>query len=409
MSSNGKEIVLPANTGSPTRIGQATAVEQSRAVAEVQARVIVAQNRPRNVDAAIASMEMSCAQMEMAEKAKFRFSRGGSMVSGPSVYLARELLRCWGNAEATVDELSRDDVLGQSEMLAWAWDLETNTRVSTKFIVPHKRDKRSGPEALVDMRDIYENNANSGARRLRECILNILPPWYVERAKALCEKTLKEGGGEPLPVRIRNLITRFEQMGVTRTQLEKKQGRGSNAWTVEDVAALTVVGRSLAAGETTRDDEFEPDIPSVKDFKDPEPVPEQKSAPAAEVVPATGESVSQPGDADAGSVQNDPAETGGDATDRGGEEDAGQEKAPNGDAKIGRLQMAELVNLLNDNGATTRNDQLAVVSLLVDERVAGLKDLMVKEHAYLMKRIPELVAAGDFAGTVERARQAASA
>ncbi|HET6290478.1 MAG TPA: hypothetical protein VFG15_27490 [Amycolatopsis sp.] len=396
MTSNSREIALPTNAAAPTRIGQATAVEQTRAVAEVQARVIVAQNRPRNIDAAIAAMEQSCSQIEMAEKAKFRFSRGGSMVSGPSVYLARDLMRCWGNAEAQVDELSRDDVLGQSEMLAWAWDLETNTRVSTKFIVPHKRDKRTGPEPLVDMRDIYENNANAGARRLRECIINILPPWFVERAKALCEKTLKEGGGEPLPVRIRNLIARFEEIGVTRTQLEKKQGRGSNAWTVEDVAALTVIGRSLAAGETTRDDEFESDIPSAKEFKDPETVPAQKLAPAAEVAPDPveqadgGESATETG-------LPDSPEPGDDST--GDAEDAGPEP------KIASVDVAKLVNLLSANGVKTRADQVAVINLMTDSKIGAFRDLTVSQHTYLMTRIAALVEEGTFADTVQKARE----
>src|SRR5918998_422813 len=50
-------VVLPHQPG---RIGQATAVEQSRAVAEVEAAIIVAQRCPRNIDAALQAMEYSC-------------------------------------------------------------------------------------------------------------------------------------------------------------------------------------------------------------------------------------------------------------------------------------------------------------------------------------------------------------
>jgi hypothetical protein len=55
---------------------------------------------------------------------------------------------------------------------------------------------------LVDMRDIYENNANNGARRLREAIFAILPAWFKEEAKELCSKTLEGGGDKPLAQRI---------------------------------------------------------------------------------------------------------------------------------------------------------------------------------------------------------------
>jgi hypothetical protein len=432
MSSNGAEIVLPANAGTPSRVSQATAIEQSRAVAEVQGAIIVAQQVPRNVATATATMRESCKQKFLAEKAFYAYKRAGAAVTGLSVYLARELARCWGNVQYGVDELRRDDEHGQSEMLAWAWDVQTNTRVSMKFIVPHTRDRKDGPVKLTDSRDIYEGNANAGARRVRECIVNILPPWFVDEAKELCQKTIRDGGGVPLQKRVVDIISRFAELGVSQQQLETKQGRGSNAWTDLDVAQLTVIGRSLANGEIERDDVFEPDIPSVKDFKDPDSVPAQKPAPAAEAVPPPGASVSQPEHTDAGPVPTEPVITqekpegwtsqgGYEITEQTGvtgedlpgpgstQTDTDEQEDPNDTVPVSRLQVAELVNLLNDNDVKTRVDQLAVVSLLVDERVAGLKDLVVKEHRYLMRRIPELVAGGDFAGTIERARQAANA
>ncbi|GAA1030739.1 MULTISPECIES: hypothetical protein [Amycolatopsis] len=264
----GKEVAaqVPAAVAAPERVGQATAVEQARAIAEVQGAIVVAQQCPRNVAAATLAMKESCGQMYLAQKAFFRFPRSGATVSGASVYLARELARCWGNVQYGVAELRRDDEHGQSEMLAFAWDVQTNTRVETKFIVPHMRDKKTGPEKLVDMRDIYENNANSGARRVRECIYSILPPWFVDQAKELCNATLKDGGGVPLPKRIADIIARFAELGVTREQLERKQRRGSNAWTEHDVAQLTVIGRSIANGEVQVHQEFEPDVITANDI-----------------------------------------------------------------------------------------------------------------------------------------------
>src|SRR5690606_11464831 len=138
---------------------------------------------PRDLASAVAAMRESCSQPALAERAFFRFPRGGHVVTGPSVHLARELARCWGNVQYGVQEMRRDDAAGTSEMQAWAWDVQTNTRSSHTFIVPHKRDKRDGPEKLVDMRDIYENNANNAARRLREAIFAVVPMWFTEQAK----------------------------------------------------------------------------------------------------------------------------------------------------------------------------------------------------------------------------------
>ncbi|MEU1506478.1 hypothetical protein [Kitasatospora sp. NPDC005748] len=240
----------------PARIGQGTAVEQSRAVAEVQAAIIVAQQCPRNIQAAVAEMRQSCKQQFLAERAFYRYSRGGSAVTGASVHLARELARCWGNIQYGLVEMRRDDEYGQSEMQAFAWDVEKNSRNSSTFIVPHRRDTKDGAKQLTDMRDIYESNANNGARRVREAIFAILPPWFVEEAKALCTQTLKNGGGRPLAQRIADAIRAFDGIGISVDQLEQKLGRPSEKWTEHDAAQLHVVFQSIQRGEVRADEEF---------------------------------------------------------------------------------------------------------------------------------------------------------
>lgn len=256
------ELVAAPPAPTPAHIGQRTAVEQSRAVAEVQAAIVVAQQCPRNVQLSIGAMKDSCAVPALAERAFFRYSRGGGQITGPSVHLARELARCWGNVQYGISELRRDDREGISEMQAWAWDVQTNTRSVMDFIVPHLRDKRGGPERLTDVRDIYENNANHGARRLREAIFAILPAWFTEEAKDLCVKTLTDGGGKPLAQRVADAIGAFGKLGVTVADIERKLGRASKDWTELDVATLTTVYRSLQRGETTREEEF-PDAPDA--------------------------------------------------------------------------------------------------------------------------------------------------
>lgn len=242
----------------PSRIGQATAVEQSRAVAEVQAAIVVAQQCPRNMQTVLAAMREACAQKGLAERAFYRYPRAGQTVTGPSIHFARELARCFGNVQYGIAELRRDDEHGQSEVQAYAWDVQTNTRSTTVFVVPHKRDTKEGVKPLVDMRDVYENNANSGARRLREMILAILPAWFVEEAKERCAATLTDGGGLPMATRVANSISHFAALGVTADQLEQKLGRPSARWTEFDLAALAVTHRSLQRGEVTREEEFPP-------------------------------------------------------------------------------------------------------------------------------------------------------
>jgi hypothetical protein len=243
----------------PVAATQAAGIEHSRAIAEVQSMVVVAQNCPRNEAQAIQKMREACGRLALAEMAFFKFPRGGSTVQGPSVHLARELARCWGNINYGVSELDRDDLGGKSEMVAYAWDVQTNARSATAFIVPHKRDKKGGAETLVDMRDIYENNANNAARRLREMVFSVLPKWYVEEAKQLCRLTLEKGEGDkPLTQRIADAISALEKLGVSVERIEAKIGAKSAAWTPVDIANLAVSFRSIKNKEVSADDEFPP-------------------------------------------------------------------------------------------------------------------------------------------------------
>jgi hypothetical protein len=91
---------------------------------------------------------------------------------------------------------------------------------------------------------------------VREAIFAILPPWFVEEAKELCAKTLRDGGGKPLNLRIADTIKAFENIGVTLDRIETKLGRPSGKWTEHDVAQLVTIGKSISQGEVTADDEF---------------------------------------------------------------------------------------------------------------------------------------------------------
>lgn len=248
-------------------------------MAEVQAMMAIARDNPRSISLARSRMTDTCSQMALAERAFYRFNRGGQ-VTGPSVHLARELARCWGNITSGVKELYRNDFAMHSEMLAYSWDIETNTRQEHGFIVPHKRDTKSGTVALEDMRSIYENNANAGARRLRECIFAVIPLWFRVDAQKLCMETLQKGDGKPLAHRVDEIIKRFTDFKVRQAQLEDKLGKPEGKWTAADVATLTVVGQSLAAGEATVEDEFPTAFTRAVDILPAGPV----AAPVAEPV-----------------------------------------------------------------------------------------------------------------------------
>lgn len=232
---------------------EATAIEQSRAIAEVQAMVVVAQQCPRDIDTAMAAMRDTCGRLAFAERAFYAVKNRGQ---GPSVHLARELARVWGNIEFGVHELRRDDTEGISEVQAFAWDKQANSRSSRTFIVPHQRMVKGARVNLVDLTDVYLNNQNVGARAVRETIFSVLPTWFTEEAQQLCRQTMEAGGGEPLETRVANMLGRFDALGVTAAMIEARTSRKQKDWTPADLADLSTVYASMTREGIDRDEFF---------------------------------------------------------------------------------------------------------------------------------------------------------
>lgn len=249
------------STGTP--ITQATAVEQARAVAEVAAAVKVAQDFRRDIDTAYTEMRRACASYALAQRAFYSVPNRGE---GPSVHLARELARIWGNVDYGVHELRRDDDAGMSEVRAFAWDMQHNTRSTRTFQVPHQKMARGRRQPLVDLNDVYLNNQNIGARAVRECIFTMLPGDFTAEAESLCRDTLERGDGTTtLAERIDNMIAAYERGGVTSDQLQARLGKRPGEWDEQDVASLTVLFESLKRGDAKKDDEFPNDLAPAVD------------------------------------------------------------------------------------------------------------------------------------------------
>ena len=237
-------------------INQGTvAIEASRAIAEAQGKLVIAKRFPRDEVAAYNRVAQACQRKGIAEKAFYSYSRGGSTVSGPTIRFAEELARCWGNIDYGIKELSQDN--GKSEMQAYAWDLETNAQSVQNFTNPHIREVGGKAKVLTSKRDIYEINANMGARRLRSRILAILPNDLVDMAIAECKKTLAGNNDEPLIDRVKKMIVAFGKIGVTQEQIEIRLKRKVDTMTVDDFTDYIGIYNAIKNGESKVSDWFE--------------------------------------------------------------------------------------------------------------------------------------------------------
>jgi len=247
----GERSCVPAS-----RDNALVAVEQSRAIQEVQAALVIAKQFPRDEIAARSNILEACKRQKLAAVAVYSYPRGGALVEGPSIRLAEMLAQYWGNITCGIRELERTQ--GVSKMEAFAWDQQTNTRITRQFDVNHVRETKQGRYAITDSRDIYEHTANQGARRLRACILSIVPGHIVDEALDQCRKTLAgQGGGEPLEDRAMKLVRAFSEFSVTRDMIEARIGHKIEAISEFEVADLRKIYNALRDGMGDREDYFD--------------------------------------------------------------------------------------------------------------------------------------------------------
>ena len=231
------EVVVQAGNSLPTSdINQGTvAIESSRAVAEAQGKLLIAKKFPRNETEA--------------------FSRGKETITGVTIRFAEELARCYGNLDYGIKELSNSN--GQSEMQAYCWDLETNTMSLQNFTNKHIRESKYGNTELKSQRDIYELNANMGARRLRSRILAILPPDLVEACIQECKKTLAGDNTIPFIDKVNNMVVAFQKLGVSKEQLEKRLNHTVESITEQELLEMIGIFNGIKNKETKVSEWFE--------------------------------------------------------------------------------------------------------------------------------------------------------
>jgi hypothetical protein len=216
--------------------------------------MVIAKKFPRNEKLAVDRILNSCTRKTLAESALYSYARGGTDITGPSIRLAEALAQGWGNIQYGVRELENRG--GESTIEAFAWDIETNTRVQKVFQVAHKRFTRKGSYSLEDPRDIYEMVANQGARRLRSCILGVIPGDVVETAVKQCEVTLK-ASADVTPEGIKKMLEKFEEIGVNKLHIESFIQRRVDSITPAQVVQLRKIFTSLKDGMSSVKDWFE--------------------------------------------------------------------------------------------------------------------------------------------------------
>lgn len=295
--------ILSIAESRPQAQGALAKAESDKRTSEIQAKLVIAKRFPRDQTVSYHNIMEACKRPSLAEVSIYSYPRGGTAVTGPSIRMAEMLAQNWGNMEFGIREVERNN--GESTMEAFAWDLETNVCKTVQFQVEHARTvKKQGgghiKKTLDDPRDVYEMVANQGARRLRSCILNVIPGDITESALEACKKTLTGANREPLQDRLRKMVSAFSEQGVTLDMITEHLGHELDRVTESQFVTLRGIYSALKDGQAKREDFFNVNAGSKSDDQSndddgdlaPTPKAKRKTEPsndAAKVVEALGE------------------------------------------------------------------------------------------------------------------------
>ena len=142
--------------------------------------------------------------------------------------------------------------------------------------------------ALDSERDIYELCANMASRRIRACILQVLPGWLTDEAMEAVKITQENGFKRSKDDILRSLEANFLVYGVTRARLEARLGHKLEEMSVNELRDLSNVYNGIVEGVRKVRDEFpvddqparEPSLP-----KTPASAPAPKAAPRTTQAP----------------------------------------------------------------------------------------------------------------------------
>jgi len=226
-------------------------IEQSKAVQVIQGKLIVAKNFRRNQKDVFDQIMAACERPSLARIAHYALPRGKQTITGPSIRLAEAIAQLYENIEYGARTLESGDK--QTTCEAFCFDMEKNFSKVDTFIVRHERKANGAVRAVTDPTELSELIESAKARRMRNCILGVVPRDIVDAASERCREVLAEGTKVELSPRIQRILDAFKRHGVSKELIDTRLGYDAAEMSGDDIADLQAIFNSVKEGARVDD------------------------------------------------------------------------------------------------------------------------------------------------------------
>jgi len=269
---SGSEIVeagvgqsAPALVRSENETSAVAVAAQARAL--VEARYVMALQRPRSWDDVRAKVLRACKRTRFAEAAMYSKPVGGGRIEGLSVRFAEEAVRSMGNLDVATPVVYDDP--DKSIVRVTVTDLEANSNYSQDVTVPktvERRNLKNGqtPESvrtnsagitvyLVRATDDEIANKTNAliSKALRNNVLRLLPADIQEEARDAIQSTMHAGTASDPDATRKRLVDAFDSLNVKPSNLTELLGHEIGQCSPDELNELRAIYQAIKDGETT--------------------------------------------------------------------------------------------------------------------------------------------------------------
>lgn len=255
----------------PPVVETASAASAAMAKAAVEARYLMALQRPRDWAQARARILEACDRPRFAEEARWKLPRGEKELDGLSIRFAEEVVRWVGNVLVTSQVMFEDS--RQRILRVMVCDLEANVTYEHDVVVDKtvERQSATGREVVSSRRNarnqtVYQVLATDdevlmkqnslASKALRTGVLRLLPADVQEEAlehiRAAQGKLVGPGlQAEERQTNLDRMVEAYAQAGVPVAALEEYLGHPVAALTPAEFSDLRSAFQAIRDGETT--------------------------------------------------------------------------------------------------------------------------------------------------------------
>lgn len=236
--------------------------ERQRAL--VQAKYVIALQRPRDMMVVRQKLLDRCKSKTFASIARYSVPRGGKSISGPSIRFVEEMLRNFGNSSAETVTLYDDQE--KRILRCEVVDYETNNSWAKEVTITKTQERKQLAQGQTPLGkrvnsygevvylvpttedDLVMKEASAISKAMRGLGLRVLPGDIVEEAQAVVLTTMRNADAEDPGGAIKDLVDKFASAKVNAAMLAEYLGHPVAESTLDEIAELRSIGVAMREG-----------------------------------------------------------------------------------------------------------------------------------------------------------------